>query len=152
MYIGISSVSSLFAKDLILPVSGNYNLLPFNIIQSHPKFIVSLYQVEESISVQRHAPIQRGDRGSGPPLKNHKKIGFLSNTGEDSLKNHKATLYQASIQCWAIIGTPAKRHLNGFLWWADDGLLLVVLGSPHQLKKKTLAKLDPSEKTFWMGA
>ena len=27
-----------------------------------------------------------GDRGSGPPLKNHKNIGFLSNTGPDPLK------------------------------------------------------------------
>ena len=31
-----------------------------------------------------------GDRGSGPPLKNHKNIGFLSNTNPDPLKNHKA--------------------------------------------------------------
>ena len=31
-----------------------------------------------------------GGRGSGPPpLANHKNIGFLSNTGLDSLKNHK---------------------------------------------------------------
>ena len=30
-----------------------------------------------------------GDRGSG--LKNDKNIGFLSNTGPDNLKNHKAT-------------------------------------------------------------
>ena len=30
---------------------------------------------------------RRGDRGSGPPsLKNHKNIGFLSNTGPDHLK------------------------------------------------------------------
>ena len=26
-----------------------------------------------------------------PPTKNHKNIGFLSNTGPDPLKNHKAT-------------------------------------------------------------
>ena len=32
-----------------------------------------------------------GDRGSGPPLKNHKNIGFLNNTGPDPLKNIKAT-------------------------------------------------------------
>ena len=38
-----------------------------------------------------HVRIQRGDRGSGPPLKNHKNIGFLSNSGPDPLKNHKAT-------------------------------------------------------------
>ena len=33
------------------------------------------------------------DRGFGlpPPLKNHKNIGFLSNTGPDPLKNHKAS-------------------------------------------------------------
>ena len=31
------------------------------------------------------------DRGSGPsPLKNHKNIGFLSNTGPDPLKIYKA--------------------------------------------------------------
>ena len=32
-----------------------------------------------------------GDRGSRPPLKNHKNIGNLSNTGPDPLENHKAT-------------------------------------------------------------
>ena len=32
-----------------------------------------------------------GDRGSGPPVKNHKNIGFLSNTGLNPLENHKAT-------------------------------------------------------------
>ena len=41
----------------------------------------------------KHARIQRGV-GAGaqtPTLKNHKNIGFLSNTGLDLLKNHKAT-------------------------------------------------------------
>ena len=34
--------------------------------------------------VRSHARIQRGeDRGSGRPLKNHKNIEFLSNTGPD---------------------------------------------------------------------
>ena len=49
-----------------------------------------------------------GHRVWTPPLKNHKNIGLPSNTGLDPLKNHKA-----SIQYRAIIGTPAKRHLNG---------------------------------------
>ena len=75
-----------------------------------------------------HVRIQRGggDRGqgSGPPLKNHKNIGFSSNTGRDPLKNRCC---QAIIQCWAIIGTPAKRHLMAFLWWADNGALIVIL-------------------------
>ena len=86
-----------------------------------------------------------GDRGSGPPLKNHKNIGFSSSTGPDPLKNRS---YQASFQCWAIIGTPAKRHLMAFRWRADDGPLIVVLGSSltSSTKKKTkkaLSKLDP---------
>ena len=56
-----------------------------------------------------------GDRGPDPPpppLKNYKAIWFLSNTGPDHLENHKAA--KPSIQCWAIIGSPVKRHLNGF--------------------------------------
>ena len=47
-----------------------------------------------------------GDRVSGPPKK-HKNLGFLSNTGPDPLKNHKATKPAFNI------GPPAKRHLNG---------------------------------------
>ena len=31
-----------------------------------------------------------GGSDSPPPLENHKDIGFLSNTGLDPLKNHKA--------------------------------------------------------------
>ena len=52
-----------------------------------------------------------GDRGSRPPMKNLKNIGFPSNTGPDPLKNRS---YQASIQCWAIVGMPAKPHLMEF--------------------------------------
>ena len=63
-----------------------------------------------------------------PPMKNHKNIGFSSNT----------VRYQASIQCWGIIGTPVKRHLMAFRWRAHDGPLIVVLGSslPSSTKKK----------------
>ena len=32
-----------------------------------------------------------GGQGVRTPLENHKNIGFLSNTGPDPLKNHKAT-------------------------------------------------------------
>ena len=71
--------------------------------------------------------IQRGAEGPDPlPLKKHKNILFSSNTGPDPLKNRS---YQASIQCWAIICTPAKRHFMAFRWRADDGMLLVVPGS-----------------------
>ena len=54
--------------------------------------------------------IQRGGQGVPTPLKNHKLIGFPSNTGPDPLKNHKATKPAFN---GASIGPPAKRHLNG---------------------------------------
>ena len=47
------------------------------------------------------------------------KYSFFSNTGPEPMKN------QASIQCWAIIGPPAKRQM-AFRWRADDGPLLMV--------------------------
>ena len=58
-----------------------------------------------------------GGQGVLNPLKNHKNIGFSSNTGPDPLKNRS---YQASIQSWATIDPPAKRH---------DGPLISVVGS-----------------------
>ena len=50
----------------------------------------------------------RGDRGSGPLLKNHKDIRFLSNTGPDPLKNHKATNVQRSM----FVGPSLARQRN----------------------------------------
>ena len=58
----------------------------------------------------------RGSRGGGgqggpdptSPEKSH-HIGLHSKTGPDPLKNHS---YQASNQCWAIIGPPAKHNLG----------------------------------------
>ena len=48
-------------------------------------------------------------------MKNHKNIGFLSNTGPDPLKNYKAT-------------KPAFNFgpLSAFRWRANDGPLIVV--------------------------
>ena len=37
--------------------------------------------------------------------------------------------YEAIIQWWAIIATPAKRQLKAFRWRADVGPLLAVFGS-----------------------
>ena len=51
----------------------------------------------------------RGERGPDPSEKSQ-KIGFLSNTGPDPMK---ITKLPSQIQCWAIIDTPTKRHLNG---------------------------------------
>ena len=47
------------------------------------------------------------------PLKNHKAIGFLSNTGPDPLNTHKATCTKPAFNVGPNIGRPAKHHLNG---------------------------------------
>ena len=46
---------------------------------------------------------KRGEGGAGVRTPN--KV-FLNNTAPDPFKSQS---YQASIQCWAIIGTPVKR-------------------------------------------
>ena len=49
----------------------------------------------------------RGGGGNGAdPLKNHKNIGFLSNTGPDPLKNQKATKPAFNV------GPSSARHRN----------------------------------------
>ena len=67
------------------------------------------------MNVGRHScadPERREERGPDPPSpKNHKKLRFLSNTGTDPPKNHKAA--KLAFKYSAIIGTPAKRLLNG---------------------------------------
>ena len=61
------------------------------------------------------------------PLKNHKIIGFLSNTGPEPLKNHKATKLVFNIgpslprQRNAIAGEP----IMAFCGRADDSLLIL---------------------------
>ena len=50
------------------------------------------------------------DPSPPPPLKNHKNIGFLSNTGPDHLQ---ITKLPSQHSMWAIIGPPAKCHFNG---------------------------------------
>ena len=51
-----------------------------------------------------------GDRGSGPPLKNHKNKGFLDNTGPDPLKNHKATKPEFNVE------PSTARQQNAIKW------------------------------------
>ena len=52
-----------------------------------------------------------GNRGSGPPLKNHKNIGFLSNTGPDPLKKITKPSSQHSIFKWRFAGVPMMARL-----------------------------------------
>ena len=73
----------------------------------------------------------------------HKNIGFLSNILVRTHKKSKS--YQASIQCWAIIGTQAKRHLIGALLVNADPLFMV-FGSAHQVKNKNRKGQDFEKK------
>ena len=67
-----------------------------------------------------HARIQRaGGQGVRTPLKNHKFIGFPSNTSPDPLK---ITKLPSQHSMWAIIGPPVKPYFNGRhiiarFWW-----------------------------------
>ena len=89
------------------------------------------------------------DRGSlprpPPPLKNHKNIGFLSNTGPELQKWQS---YQARFN----VGSSSARQWNAiemaFRWGADDGPLIVLFGSSDQKNKNTLHSWTPSGKTF----
>ena len=81
-------------------------------------------------------------QGVRTPLKNLKKyIGFHSNTGRSGFPEI-AQGYKSSIQCWAIIGTPAKRHLNGVSlagrWWPSFSSIYML--SPFIKKKKKKKK------------
>ena len=109
-----------------------------------------LYRRLNTCSEIWHARIQRGGGLGGPdPLKNHQNIGFLSNTSPSQS-------YQVSNQCSAIIGTPAKRHLNGVSlagsWWpAHSGIWILLLLINLKKKQKKTSKLDrrPLTKLSW---
>ena len=59
-----------------------------------------------------HTQIQTGGGGGTgsptSPLENHKNIGFLSNTGPDPLKNHKATKIKPAFN----VGLSSARQRN----------------------------------------
>ena len=62
---------------------------------------------------------REGAGGRNPLLKNHKNIGFLSNTGPDPLKNHKAAKPAfndgpLSARQWNAI------NMMAHLWWCLD--------------------------------
>ena len=80
-----------------------------------------------------------GDRGP-EPLKNHKNIGFLSNTGPDPLKIHKAT--KPAFDVWPS----SARQRNDDCWF----LCYLHHLSPHR-KKKRCQSWTHSGKTFWIG-
>ena len=81
-----------------------------------------------------HVRIQRGGGAGGLdlPLKNHKNIGFLSNTGLDHLKNHKTT--KPSLNNMSSLA----RHWHAFRWRTYDGPKLAE-------QKKIPQRWTPSE-------
>ena len=85
----------------------------------------------------------RGGRGVWTPLlKNHKNIGFLSNTGPDPLKITK--LPKPSFN----VGLSSERCR------ADNAPLIMVFefSLPSKTKKKCCQSWTPSNKTFWIRA
>ena len=89
-----------------------------------------------------------GSRGGGtggpdPPEKSQKYVSFC-NTGPEPLKN------QASIQCWVIIGLPAKHHLNGVSlagrWWPTFVRIWILF--PSLTEKKTPEKKTAKNTVF----
>ena len=62
-----------------------------------------------------------GGQGSGLSLKNYKNIGFLSNTGSNSIKNHKAT--KPALKIGPTSACQRNAISMVFRWRAYDGLL-----------------------------
>ena len=64
-----------------------------------------------------HARAARGAGGSDHPASEKSQCYRVPkhHWSETSEKSHK---YQASIQCWAIIGTPGNRHYMTLRWRA----------------------------------
>ena len=78
----------------------------------------------------------RGSRGGGAgvwnPLENHKNIGFLRNTGQDPLKNHKAT----------------KPAFNDGPLYSGIWILPPLIKQKKKKRKKKHVKIGPSLTTF----
>ena len=70
----------------------------------------------------------------------------------------KSQSYQSSIQCWVLIGPPAKRHLNGVSLaghWLPVNSGIWILPPLIKLKtkqKKTRQSWTPSDSTSWVPA
>ena len=99
----------------------------------------------------RWADPERGGGGTGGPEPPWKITKIYSVLAIFIRIPYKSQRYQASIQWWAIIGMPAKRHSNGVSlagrWWP---ILVAFQYSLHPInwKKKTLSVLDPLWQNF----
>ena len=89
----------------------------------------------------------RGDRGSGPPLKNHKNKGFSSNTGPDPLKKWQLPSQHSMLgRHLHASETPFNGVSLAGRWWpAYSGTWIL---PPLIKKRKMLSKLDPLWQNF----
>ena len=61
-----------------------------------------------------------GGMGSGRPLKSHKNVGFLSNSGPDPLKNHKLPSQYSMLGHHRLASEmPFKWRFTGWLMMAQ---------------------------------
>ena len=86
-----------------------------------------------------------------PPWKN-KNIGYLSNTDQDPLKNHKATKPAFKLFGYHRPALPPKCHLNGHSLGADESPLIVLFGSFLPSSTKKNVKGPPLTKLLWIPA
>ena len=84
---------------------------------------------------------RRGGQGVWTPLKNHRNIGFSSNTGPDPLKITRLPSQHSFSHHRHDSETPLKM---AFRWRADvDPLMVVFCSSLPSSTKKKKSKLDP---------
>ena len=82
-----------------------------------------------------------GGQGVRTPLKNHKNIGFLSNTGPDPLENHKATKPAFNVGPSTAHISLADRKYPAFIGiWILSPLIKTV--KKEKRKEETLSELD----------
>ena len=91
------------------------------------------------------------DRGSAPRLKKSQNKGFLSNTGPDPLKNHKAT--KPAFNVWPS----SARQRNAFKWRFAGGQMMASLPcyldliSPHNPPPPPKKKKKKKKKSVRVG-
>ena len=94
---------------------------------------------------------REGDRGFGLPLENYKNIGFLSNTGPDTLKITKLPIQHSMLGHHRPTNeTPFNGVLLAGQWWpVNSGIW--ILPPLIKLKKKCCQSWIPSDKQFWIS-
>ena len=97
-----------------------------------------------------------GDRGSGLPLKTHKEVGFLSNTGPDPLKITKLPSQHSMLgHNRHASETPLNGALLASRWWpvySGIWILPPLINLKTKTQKKQGQSWTPSDKTFWIRA